>query len=70
MQKVEMHIIYVIAVFFLYGVVVTRAYLDQRKNLRYYKRHYDSLPKKHKRHYQPSVCQRVIDYLMIISPIK
>jgi hypothetical protein len=70
MSKVEMYIIYIISVFFIYGVIVTRAYLDQRKDLRYYKRHYDCQPKKQRRIYRPTTCQRVIDYLMIISPIK
>lgn len=70
MTRVDMNIIYVIAIIFFYGVIVTRAYLDQRKDLRYYKRHYDALPKKCKRTYKPSACQRLVDYLMIISPIK
>jgi hypothetical protein len=70
MQKNEMLIIYLIVALFCYGVIVTRAYLDQRKDLRYYKRHYDATPRKTKRIYRATLCQQVIDYLMIISPIK
>jgi hypothetical protein len=70
MPNIEMSVIYIISVFFIYGVIVTRAYLDQRKDLRYYKRHYDCQPKIHRRIYKPTTCQQVIDFLMIISPIK
>lgn len=70
MSRIVMYIIYVIAILFSYGIIVTRAYLDQRKDLRYYKRHYDGQPRKSRRMYKATACQRVIDYLMIISPIK
>lgn len=70
MSKIELYIVYVIAALFVYGVVVTRAYTNQRKSLRYYKRHYDAQPKSYRRRHKPTVCERVVDFLMILSPVK
>lgn len=70
MSNVEKYIVYVIATLFLYGIIATRAYIAQRRKLKWYKRHYDAQPKKAKANYKPSTCEKVIDLLIILSPIK
>jgi hypothetical protein len=70
MSAIELYTKITFGAFVLYSLLLTRAYLDQRSDLKYYKRHYDATPKTHKRVYKPSRYQRLVDAIITLSPIK
>lgn len=66
----EIYIRYYAVILTIFCLVLVRANLDDRKLLRWYKRQFDKAPRAYRPVIKTSVCQKIVNMLLQLSPLK